>query len=177
MSAQAPTSRVVIQCNLIDTDGQAPRGYLANANWGNYADKIEVVLRRKEGRWSAYWTGIERFDNFRVKTLPPEHPRFGDGRILDFPDRPAAEEEVAKLVKARAYNVQLRNERRPLWKALGCEPPAAVRALPDEQQADLAAAVEDARARQRHDLRAAIDGAYAHVPRLLRGPLRKVMGG
>lgn len=52
-----------------------------------------------------------------------------------------------------------------------------VEGLSDEDRADLEAAVDDALARQRAALRAAIDSAYGHVPRLLRGPLRKVLGG
>lgn len=66
--------------------------------------------------------------------------------------------------------------RATLRDALRGEPPA-LDGLADDELADLAAAVTDALARQRADLRAAIDGAYGHVPRLLRGPMRKVLGG
>jgi hypothetical protein len=66
--------------------------------------------------------------------------------------------------------------REALAEALRAEPPP-LEGLGDEALADLAGAVEDALARQRSELRAAIDDAYGHVPRLLRGPLRKVLGG
>jgi hypothetical protein len=64
-----------------------------------------------------------------------------------------------------------------LRSALDAEPPPAAADLADADLADLAEAVEDALDRQRSQLRAAIDDAYGHVPRLLRGPLRKVLGG
>ena len=50
-------------------------------------------------------------------------------------------------------------------------------ALTPEQFEDLMLAVDEARARQRAELRAAIDAAYGHIPRLMRGPLRRVLGG
>lgn len=64
-----------------------------------------------------------------------------------------------------------------LRDALRAEPPPDCARLADDELADLAAAVEGAAQRQRAELRAAIDAAYGHVPRLLRGPLRKVLGG
>ena len=64
-----------------------------------------------------------------------------------------------------------------LKQALQAEPPPDLASLGDEQLADLAEAIETARTRQREELHAAIDDAYGHLPRLLRGPLRKVLGG
>ena len=64
-----------------------------------------------------------------------------------------------------------------LRDALRTDPPQECSALSDADLADLAEAVEAARERQRAELHAAIDTAYGHVPRLLRGPLRKVLGG
>ena len=53
----------------------------------------------------------------------------------------------------------------------------APKALSSADAADLAEAIRDARERQTAELHAAIDGAYHHIPRLMRGPLRKVLGG
>ena len=64
-----------------------------------------------------------------------------------------------------------------LRDALQDEPPPGCAALDEGDLADLAEAIEAARQRQRAELHAAIDTAYGHVPRLLRGPLRKVLGG
>ena len=60
--------------------------------------------------------------------------------------------------------------------ALRTEPPAELASLDDAQLADLAEAIDAARGRQRAELNAAIDEAWGHVPRLLRGPLRKIVG-
>jgi hypothetical protein len=64
-----------------------------------------------------------------------------------------------------------------LREALRAEPPSACSDLSDGELADLAEAIQAALTRQRHELHAAVDRAYGHVPRLLRGPLRKVLGG
>ena len=64
-----------------------------------------------------------------------------------------------------------------LREALKAEPPPECSALDDACLADLAGAIESARARQREELHAAIDAAYGQLPRLLRGPIRKVLGG
>lgn len=65
-----------------------------------------------------------------------------------------------------------------LRDALGKTPPKGlVASLSADQSADLADAVRSARSRQSAELDAAIDGAFGRVPRLLRGPLRKVLLG
>jgi hypothetical protein len=53
--------------------------------------------------------------------------------------------------------------------------PAGLRAVGDEQLADLADAVRDARHRQAEALKDAGDQALGHIPRLLRGPIRKAL--
>jgi hypothetical protein len=54
-------------------------------------------------------------------------------------------------------------------------PPALAR-LSSRQLGDLTAAIRAARRRQAEELAVAGDQALGHVPRLLRGPIRKVMG-
>ena len=63
-----------------------------------------------------------------------------------------------------------------LGKELGGAPPPALATLSSDELNDLAGAVRHARKRQAHELAAAGDAAFAHVPRLLRGPIRKVLG-
>jgi hypothetical protein len=67
-------------------------------------------------------------------------------------------------------------EFRQLRAALGGEPPDAVRALTAAQLRDLTAAIADARRGQRDVLAASGDRALRHIPRLLRGPVRRIMG-
>ncbi len=66
------------------------------------------------------------------------------------------------------------------WSALegqlGAAPPARLRRLDDGDVHDLATAIADARHRQAAELAAAGDAALSHIPRLLRVPLRKVIG-
>jgi hypothetical protein len=54
--------------------------------------------------------------------------------------------------------------------------PSSLGALAHEHLVDLATAVRDARHRQASELAAAGDKALGHIPRLLRGPVRKVLG-
>jgi hypothetical protein len=59
---------------------------------------------------------------------------------------------------------------------LRASPPPALRGLSGADLDDLAAAVEAARRRQAAELAAAGDLAFNHIPRLLRGPIRRVLG-
>lgn len=63
-----------------------------------------------------------------------------------------------------------------LRRQLGETVPAGVRALSEEELADLAAAVQAARHRQAAALDEAGDRALGRIPRVLRGPVRKVAG-
>jgi hypothetical protein len=56
-------------------------------------------------------------------------------------------------------------------------PHRGIEALADHHLHDLADAVRDARARQAAELAAAGDSALRYIPRLLRGPIKKVVGG
>lgn len=61
-----------------------------------------------------------------------------------------------------------------LAEALGDVEPAAPTLTPD--QADrLAALVDASRLRQRDDLKAAIDGGLGNLPRLVRGPVKRLL--
>ncbi|MEA2213468.1 MAG: hypothetical protein QOF83_3416 [Solirubrobacteraceae bacterium] len=63
-----------------------------------------------------------------------------------------------------------------LRERLGSEPPQGLHALTGAQLADLTTAITEARRRQREALAAAGDRALNHVPRFLRGPIRRVAG-
>ena len=59
---------------------------------------------------------------------------------------------------------------------LGVKVPRGIAALDHDDREDLADAVRAARRRQSAELRRALDGALQYIPRLLRGPVRKVFG-
>jgi hypothetical protein len=59
---------------------------------------------------------------------------------------------------------------------LRADPPAGLRSLRPHELNDLTSAVRDARRRQAAELQTAGDKAYGHIPRLLRGPIRKIVG-
>ena len=65
---------------------------------------------------------------------------------------------------------------RELEVQLGATPPKGVAALSDDELGHLAEAIRAARHRQAAELQAAGEKAFGHIPRLLRGPIRKVMG-
>lgn len=62
-----------------------------------------------------------------------------------------------------------------LETVLHAAPPAELAALPPDAIADLAAAIRTARREQGAALEAAGEQALTHVPRLLRGPVKKVL--
>jgi hypothetical protein len=67
--------------------------------------------------------------------------------------------------------------RRALEAQLGTSIPKGVRALGEDELQDLADAVRAARRRQVEALAEAGERALNRIPRLLRGPVRKVAGG
>ncbi len=54
--------------------------------------------------------------------------------------------------------------------------PDSLRGLSDDELASLAAAVADARHRQAAALAEAGERALSHIPRLLRGPVKRIVG-
>jgi hypothetical protein len=52
--------------------------------------------------------------------------------------------------------------------------PAGIRQLTDAQRQDLAEAIVDARRRQAAALAEAGERAFGHIPRLFRGPIRRM---
>ncbi len=63
-----------------------------------------------------------------------------------------------------------------LGQELRAQPPAGLGALSHDDLGDLTEALRDARHHQAAELQAAGEKALGHIPRLLRGPIRKVMG-
>jgi len=67
--------------------------------------------------------------------------------------------------------------RAALEHELGGPPSPSVRALAPAHAAALAATVRAARIQQAEQLRAATDETFDRLPRLLRGPVRRIVGG
>ena len=59
---------------------------------------------------------------------------------------------------------------------LGSQPPAGVARLDAEEVADLTSAIRDARRRQAAEIEGVGDRALSFVPRMLRGPIRRIVG-
>jgi len=68
-------------------------------------------------------------------------------------------------------------ERRALEERLGGKVPPGIAGLAPEHLADLLEVIEEAGRRQTEELRAAAEKSFGHVPRLLRVPIRRIMGG
>lgn len=68
-------------------------------------------------------------------------------------------------------------EIRSLKQELGRTPPRGLNALSEEQLNDLSTAIREARHRQAAALEEAGERALSRIPRLLRGPVKKVAGG
>ncbi|WP_372791869.1 hypothetical protein [Paraconexibacter sp.] len=58
----------------------------------------------------------------------------------------------------------------------GADPPASLREVDDAVVADLAAAITAAREEQARLLAASGEASLRHVPKFLRGPVKKVIG-
>ncbi len=63
-----------------------------------------------------------------------------------------------------------------LHDQLRSDPPSALLALAEEDLHHLAEAIRSARARQAAALEQAADQGWSYVPRLLRGPIRRIVG-
>ena len=67
-------------------------------------------------------------------------------------------------------------ELQALEARLGGRVPAGVARLSAGDLRDLLQVIEEARHQQAQELRSAGDRAFAQIPRLLRGPIRRIMG-
>jgi hypothetical protein len=77
--------RRVVQCNYtegISSVTGGARAYVIYPNDGNGAERVCVLVRSRDARWIEKWEDMRRLGNFRVKTLPPEHPLYGNDRLL-----------------------------------------------------------------------------------------------
>lgn len=91
----------VIACNLIEGISEASAGSLAYVlQIPGDPERIHLLLRSRSGRWIQKWESLKRLDNFRAKTLPPEHPLRRDQRIFDWAPTIAARLDWIQRAKA-----------------------------------------------------------------------------
>lgn len=75
----------VVQCNFAVGTNIAPEGaraYVVRPNPGNGNDRILILVRSRGARWVEKWENTARLTNFRVKTIPPEHPLYAEERLF-----------------------------------------------------------------------------------------------
>jgi hypothetical protein len=104
---RSPWDRSVVQCNYagpVSAAAAGARAYLVRPNPGGGDDRIIILVRSRGGRWVEKWENIRRLENFRPKTLPPEHPLYGDLRIWDH----EAEGMAGRMTAARARLAEAR---------------------------------------------------------------------
>ena len=74
-----PADRRVIACNYAEGISPVSAGslcYVLDANRGGGGDRVRLLARSRGGRWIEKWETRKRLTNFRMKTVPPEHPRY-----------------------------------------------------------------------------------------------------
>ena len=52
------------------------RAYVLRPNPGGGNDRIVILVRSRGARWVEKWENASRLCDFRLKTLPPEHPLY-----------------------------------------------------------------------------------------------------
>jgi hypothetical protein len=92
--------RRMIACNYTEPVSVAAQGALAYVmwpNWGGGNDRVPLLVRSRGGRWIQKWEAMWRLGNFRLKTIPPEHPLYADDRVAIYQP---TEEHVARFREA-----------------------------------------------------------------------------
>jgi hypothetical protein len=77
-----------IACNYAEPTNIANKGakaYFCYGWAGGGYERVNILVRSRSGRLVQKWEHIRRLENFRLKTLPPEHPRYNDERLWHWP--------------------------------------------------------------------------------------------
>jgi hypothetical protein len=76
--------KYLIACNYAEATNVAAKGALAfviTGRGGNLPENVKILVRSRSGRWVEKWERVAKLGNFRLKTIPPEHPRYHDERL------------------------------------------------------------------------------------------------
>lgn len=71
--------RKAIVCNYAEGTKVAKPGakaYIVPQLGGNLPDRVRVRFQSRGGRWIEKWEALGRLTNFRLTTIPPEHPMY-----------------------------------------------------------------------------------------------------
>jgi hypothetical protein len=86
MDAQeSPSDKKVIACNYGEGTSTCSKGalcYVMRSSGSNPGEDVEIFARSRSGRWIVKWESLHKLINFRFKTIPPEHPRYNDERLI-----------------------------------------------------------------------------------------------
>ena len=75
----------VIACNYLKGTKSVSKGSLCYVvGTSGAAERINILVRPRGGRWIKKWESFKRLGNFRAKTVPAQHSRYGDDRIFTY---------------------------------------------------------------------------------------------
>ena len=67
--------RKAVQCNFSVATAEARVGSRAYVlDYKPTRKRVQLLLKSKGGRWVVKWENRKRLENFRAKTIPPQHP-------------------------------------------------------------------------------------------------------
>lgn len=92
--------KYIVACNLSVSTRHCPKGGLAYIRWRAGGDDRRVSLRARShsGRWITIWYPLKRLRNFRIKTIPADHPRYQDDHMWLWDERESAERQLADVL-------------------------------------------------------------------------------
>lgn len=91
-----------IACNYLEGTNVASEGAKAyvclHYLGGNLPERVTIVARSRGGRWVEKWENTRRLGDYRVVTIPPEHPmRTVERRAVALATREEAERALARV--------------------------------------------------------------------------------
>lgn len=88
MTAPSTPGRRVVACNYTVATSACSEGALCYvcdmAVKGSGKCDVLIHARSRSGRWIQKWERAHRLANFRIKTIPPEHPRHKEYQINSY---------------------------------------------------------------------------------------------
>lgn len=102
-TTQDSTDKRVVACNYRVPTKDAAQGalcYVLDPNYGNGCERVRLLVRSRGARWIDRWEDSRRLTNFRVKTVPPAHGRYGDLWEWLPPEYVSEEDTLARLRRA-----------------------------------------------------------------------------
>lgn len=85
IEVQLTSDRRVVACNYaVGTPAMAEgaRCYVNDVAYDrSVPSRVRILARSRSGRWINKWEDVRRLRDFRIVTIPPDHPRYGDLRL------------------------------------------------------------------------------------------------